>query len=314
MAQVWQALQDGDIVDMIAPGFAVSDEILKSCADFLRSWNLQPRWPKNIFKKNLICANTDEARFAHLRAALLAGDSKVIWCLRGGYGSVRLLPELAKMKKPSQAKLLIGISDICSLHCYLNEYWNWPSLHGALLDRFGQKRISPAIQREMKNLLWGKTSDVLYRGLKPLNDPARRVKSLRGPVVGGNLITLQSAMGTPYDFSLKNKILLLEDIGERGYGLDRALVHFVQAGKLKGCRGILFGHFTGGDEPGGGNLVKKALNTWAQEIQVPVFSGIESGHDVKLRPVPLNTSAVLSLESSESSKKFQIRIESGVAK
>ena len=292
--QNWQPLQDGDIVDIIAPGWATTPEVLKSSLEFLESWNLKARVPKNLFKKNLITSNTDEARWAHLKAALLAKDSKVIWCLRGGYGSLRLLPDLAKIKKPSKVKLLIGISDITSLHNFFNHQWQWPSLHGALLDRIGQKnKVSPAIQKEMKRILWGESKEVVFKKLKPMNAAAKKVRRIKAPVVGGNLATLQPTLGTPYEFELNNKFLFLEDIGERGYKLDRMLVHFQQAGKLKHCKGILLGHFTGGDEPQGGNWVKKALLAWAQESNVPVFSGMESGHDVNLRPVPFMTEATL---------------------
>ncbi len=308
MFQNWQTLQDGDIVDIIAPGWATEPAVLKSSLEFLESWNLKGRVPKNIFKKNLIASNTDEARWAHLQAALLAKDSKVIWCLRGGYGSLRLLPYLGKMKKPAKPKLLIGISDITSLHNFFNQRWQWPSLHGVLLDRLGQKKVPAAIQKEMKQLLWGQTSEVTFKKIKPVNAAAEKIRILKGPIVGGNLATLQASLGTPYEFDLQKKFLFLEDIGERGYKLDKMLVHFQQAGKLNGCQGILLGHFTGGDEPQGGNLVKKALVTWANESKVPVFSGMESGHDVNLRPVPFMTSAVL-----KKSSDYQIVIHTGAA-
>ncbi len=292
--QSWQPLQDGDIVDIIAPGWSVTPEVLKSSLEFLESWNLKARLPKNLFKKNLIASNTDETRWSHLQAALMAKDSKVIWCLRGGYGSIRLVPNLAKMKKPLKTKLLIGISDITSLHNFFNHQWQWPSLHGALLDRIGQKgKVAPSIQKEMKQILWGKSQEVIFKKLKPVNKAAEKVRRIKASIVGGNLATLQPTLGTPYEFDLKNKFLFLEDIGERGYKLDRMLVHFQQAGKLKDCKGILLGHFTGGDEPQGGSFVKKALLSWANESKIPVFSGMESGHDVNLRPVPFMTEAIL---------------------
>ncbi len=308
MMQGWQPLQDGDIVDIIAPGWATEPQVLKSSLEFLESWNLKGRVPKNFFKKNLTASNTDEVRWSHLQAALQAKDSKVIWCLRGGYGSLRLLPYLEKMKKPLKTKLLIGISDITSLHNYLNHQWLWPSLHGVLLDRLGQKKlVSLKIKNEMKDVLWGRSTEVTFKKLKPLNLAAKKIRQIKAPIVGGNLATLQASLGTPYEFDLQNKFLFLEDIGERGYKLDKMLVHFQQAGKFKNCQGILLGHFTFGDEPNGKNLVKKSLTTWAQESKVPVFSGIESGHSLNLRPVPFMTSATLS-----NNPDFQIVIQTGV--
>lgn len=303
----WQPLQEGDVVDVIAPGFPTDAAVVKKAVSFLKSWGLRPRVPKNLFKKNLLFSNVDDVRWQHLKKALEASDSKVVWCLRGGYGSLRLLPHLDKMSKPKKTKLLIGISDITSLAVYLNENWKWPVLHGALLDRMGKGEVPATIVKEMGKILRGEQKQVSFKNLKPMNKAARKVKKLKATVVGGNLVTLQSAIGTPYDFDLKNKILFIEELGERGYKIDRILVHFDQIGRFKGCKGVILGHFIGGNEPSGGNKVKKVLQAWAAEQTFPVFSGIQSGHDVNLRSLPLGTSAVLQKKGN-----YELLVETGV--
>lgn len=308
MALKWQALRSGDVVDIVAPGFATDAETLQKAVEFLESWELRPRLPAGLIQKHFLFANSDAERWKHFKKALQAPDSKAIWCLRGGYGSLRLLPQLARLRRPRQVKLLIGISDVCSLHSYLNQQWDWPTLHATLLDRLGQGRVPLGIQKQLKSLLMGKISSVEFSGLKALNPAAQKVSRLKGSVVGGNLTVMQSLLATPYDFDLKNKFLLAEDIGERGYRLDRMLVHFGQAGKFKGCKGLLLGHFTGGDEPQGGNLIKAVLNHWAQEQKIPVFSGIESGHGEKLRSLPLGTTALVRRKM----KSFTLEVMSGV--
>ncbi len=118
MVKAWQYLRENDIVDIVAPGYPTTLEELQGGVDFLNDWKLRPRVSSKILAPHFLHSNEDEIRFETLKTAILAEDSKVIWCLRGGYGANRLLPYLAKMKKPPQKKLLIGISDISSLHTF----------------------------------------------------------------------------------------------------------------------------------------------------------------------------------------------------
>lgn len=302
------SLKKGDIVDLVSPGFASHPNDVRGSIAFLKNWGLVPRFPKKSIEKHFLNANTDEKRFAHLKNALLAKDSSVIWCLRGGYGSIKLLPFLQKMKKPKKAKLLIGISDITSLHIFLNQKWNWPTLHGPLLDRLGAKKIGAKYEKELKKILWGEEKEIIFTNLKPLNSRARKLKKISASVVGGNMAVLQSTLGTPAQLSCKGKILFLEDIGERGYRLDRMFEHLDQAGVFKSCRALVLGDFIGGEEPKSKkDLGPRVFQEWAKKLKLPVFIGMQAGHAVIQRPVPLNTKAVLEKKSG-----FQLKIQTGI--
>lgn len=289
----WQYLQKGDIVDVVAPGFASKPEDVEKSRQFLLKWGLVPRIPKNLIQKHFMHANSDEKRFGFIRDALHAKDSKVIWCLRGGYGSNRLLPYLDKVK-PKQQKLLVGISDITSLHVYFEQKWNWPTLHASVLDRMGSGKVPPKIEKETMDMIFGRTSTVEFNKLKAMNPAALKMKPVKSAVVGGNLITLQSTLGTPYQLNLDGKILFIEDLGERGYRVDRVLEQFSQAGMFKKCKGLVIGEFLGGEEPGGKALWPQVFKSWAERLDIPVFSGMEAGHGIIQRPLPLYTKAVLS--------------------
>lgn len=291
-------LSEGQIVDVIAPGYPCLPEEVQGAAQFLKSWGLIPRIPKNIIGKHFIHSHEDEKRFAFLEAALLSEDSHIIWCLRGGYGSNRLLPYLAKMKKPKKQKLLIGISDITSLHHFFLQEWGWQTLHAPLLDRLGKKQVPAEIEKELHQMLYGQQESILFNKLKPLNKAASQVDRLVSSVVGGNLTVLQSSLGTPYQFNCDKKLLFVEDIGERGYRIDRIFEQFRQAGVFKKCHGILLGDFLGGEEPKTGkNNFDLVFKRWAEDLSIPVFTGFEAGHGVVQRPVPFGTKAVLSAKS-----------------
>src|SRR3984885_13844692 len=134
-------LARGDVVDVVAPGFRSPPEQLELGIAFLERLGLIPRVPPNLFGEDLLCANTDARRFAQLRRALYARDSRAVWCVRGGYGALRIIERLQALKPPARSKLLIGYSDATTLHQLLNLFWGWPSLHGPLLDRLGSTDV-----------------------------------------------------------------------------------------------------------------------------------------------------------------------------
>lgn len=306
----WLPLAQGDIIDVVAPGFASTEEEVEGARQFLINWGFKPRIPKNLIQKHFLHANSDEKRFSYLKQALLAKDSKAVWCLRGGYGANRLLPWMDQLKKKSQPKIFLGISDVTSLHVYLNKKWGWSTLHAPLLDRMGQKKVPVEIEQEVFDVITGKQRQVFYKNITPMNKAAKQQTAdskISGSIIGGNLTVLQSTIGTPYQVNLKNKFLFIEDLGERGYRVDRIFEHLRQARVLLGCKGVLIGEFIGGLEPDGKTeLWSKVFQRWADDLPIPFFSGVEVGHGVSQRPLPLNTKATIYKD-----KKVVLAIESG---
>ncbi len=293
-------LERGDVVDIVAPGSACSEQELRNGASFIESWGLVPRFPKNIFRKKDYLSNTDGQRFAFLREALLSSSSKAIWCVRGGYGSMRLLPFLQRMKRPEKNKLFIGLSDITSLHLFLNQVWGWQTVHGPLLERMASGRYTPQVDKDLKNILFRhpgkKTERVLsYRGLKSLNEMAKIEKVIRGPVIGGNLVVASSTLGTPWQMNVEGKIVFFEEIDERGYRVDRLLQQWLQTQSLKRAKAIVFGEFIGGEESDGRRLWKGAIKSFAQDLKKPVLSGFPSGHGKIQRPIIFGSTSCLHL-------------------
>jgi len=292
-------LKAGDIVDVVAPGFRCPARQLRGALAYLRSLGLTPRVPRRLFGKDLLCANSDRERFAQLRRALAAPDSRAVWCLRGGYGAIRLVGGLLELAPPARPKLFVGYSDATTLHYLLNHHWGWPTLHGPVLDRLGSGAASAAELEELQRVLLGAAPQVAFRGLKPLNAPARRPQSVTSRVFGGNLTVLETTLGTALA-RRPRQILFLEDVGERGYRVDRMLQHLGQAGALANLKAVVFGAFIGGREPSGGTLVPGVLERFAREQSIPVLAGLKAGHGERQRPVFFNTRAQLRCGASPS--------------
>ena len=285
-------LEPGDIVDVVAPGFRSTDESLAAGVEFLRRLGLVPRVPRAIFGADLLCASSDANRLRHLKRALEAPDSTCVWCIRAGYGAIRLVEPLLAARPPRARKLFVGYSDATTLHFLLNHHWGWPSLHGPLLDRLGSGQVAREEVDELRSVLLGDERRLEFAELVPLNAAARQRRTLASRVFGGNLTVLQSMLGTPLQASPR-QILFLEDVGERGYRVDRMLQHLAQAGALREVRAIVFGSFIGGRETDGRDLVPAVLQRFARTQRVPVLSGLAAGHGERQRPLFFNTPAEL---------------------
>lgn len=280
----------GDTINLIAPASRCSDKHLTDIKNLLTTWQLNYLVDDDIFGDDLLCANADAARLKSLSNALQHPTTKVILCARGGYGSMRLIPALANLTPPATPKLLIGMSDITALHLYLQQHWRWPGLHGALaLDKFSPESIAA-----LKSILFGEVTQVSFTGVA-LNPLAQQSQTLSSSVTGGNLCIIQNSIGTAWQLNAKNKIILLEEINERGYRIDRMLEHLQQAAIFKEATAIVFGDFIGGNEPNGTSLVPAVLARFAQQCPIPVIQVKGIGHGYTNFPIPLGTAATLQL-------------------
>ena len=301
-------LEPGDIVDVIAPAWKCRPIELRRGIQAIKSLGLRPRVPKNLFGKSPMFANTDEFRIAHLKKVIYARDSKMIWCVRGGYGAVRMMPSIEKWPRPKLAKIFLGYSDITTLHCHLNQKWKWPTLHGPLLDRLGRDALTPREKRELLGMLFGRLPCVEFTHLKPLNSAAHKRRMLRAPVLGGNMAVLQSGLGTPSAMKPKNSILFFEDTGERPHRVDRMLTQMEQAGWFETCRAVVFGDFVLANAKDKRGLWHDVIPRFAKSAKFPVLSGMPAGHlDGRQRTLPFNTKAELHLGA-----RPKLIVESGI--
>lgn len=292
------ALQEGDIIDVVAPGFRCSTKEFKDGIKFLKEWGFRPRVSKKIFGPSKLFSNSDEQRFLQLKAALSAKDSKAVWCLRGGYGSIRLLEDLKKMKRPTQSKFLLGYSDITSLHEFLLSDWKWVAFHSPLLDRLGRKEFSTKETKELKQILLGEKVDVEFNNLKVLFSPKKRF-SMKGEVHGGNMTVLQSSMGTEFQMKSHKGFVFFEDIGERPHRVDRMIVQMSLSGAFDNTKAILLGDFLVSKKFEQNNIFHDVWIRFAKERKIPVIMNMPVGHGERQKLLPLGTPARLDVSGGK---------------
>lgn len=241
-------------------------------------------------------ADTDEQRFLALKAAIYDPKVKVIWALRGGYGSARLIQHLIPLIPPSQKKIFIGYSDATALHLFFSQQWGWTTIHGAGFKELLLAEKDPNNFKHIMDIVSGQVKTIRLNELKPLNTAAKQTKILSSRLTGGNLTLLQTSIGTPWQMQGDNKIIFIEDLGIKGGQLDRTLYHLKEAGLFKNAQAIIFGEFEY-DAPDSYNPF--ALNKFAQETRIPIFKTNQFGHYKNNFPLIYNAQSEITLTLSE---------------
>lgn len=286
-------------VHLIAPSYPPSEQDVRLTKSYLEALGMQVTVPPDLLGEDLLCAHKDEVRLTHLERALHDPSADVIWLLCGGYGLTRLAHKLFKIKKPQKEKLFIGFSDGTILHAFLNQTWNWPTLHGPCAIQVAKEKVGTQTIEATLHIAKKGLSRYILPTLTPLNRQARGITSLSGTLVGGNLCLLESSLGTNWQLNPSYKILFFEDIDERGYRIDRMLMHLEQANIFEDAKAIIFGNFERGNESDGTSLIFPVLQRFAENIHLPVFHLPECGHGDENLPLPFNVHLNFAVKTME---------------
>jgi muramoyltetrapeptide carboxypeptidase len=230
-----------------------------------------------VLARHRYLAGTDERRLGELVAALRDSGTRAVFCARGGYGVMRLLPSLGST--PLAPKPVIGFSDLTALHQLLQRE-RLVSIHGPNLTQLS--RVDALAQSRLFALLESGASAATLTGAETYVGGVAE-----GPLLGGNLSVLTRLLGTPFLAPLAGAILLLEDVGERPYRLDRMWTHLTLAGVFRQVRGIVLGTFTGCEEKDADYSSGDVLHDLACATGLPCAAGFPIGHGEHNQPVPL---------------------------
>jgi muramoyltetrapeptide carboxypeptidase len=259
----------------------------------VRSLGWLPVPGASILARDGYLAGTDGARLADLNTALSDEAIDGVWCIRGGYGVMRILETIDYAALRRHPKPIIGYSDITALHAAIATRCDVASFHG------------PTARAELTAFSRGSLERALTGTDAGGAAPAARVLSggrSRGRLVGGNLALLCALAGTPYAPNYQDAILVLEDVNEAVYRIDRMLTQLRLGGYLARCRGIVFGQFTdiprdAPEESTGARTLDAVLNELAAEMRVPCIAGAPVGHVADQWTLPLGADAELDADT-----------------
>jgi muramoyltetrapeptide carboxypeptidase len=274
--RAFPALRPGDPVVAVAPASSFDRASFEAGVEIVAR-RYEVHYDPGVLTRHRYLAGSDERRLSELAAALADGGSRAVFCARGGYGMTRLLPRLEGIAPA--AKPVIGFSDITALHQLLQRQ-RLVSIHGPVLTQL--PRLAAGTHARLFQLLESEAPAADLTGAETYVDG-----TAEGPLLGGNLSVLTRLLGTPFLAPLEGAILLLEDVGERPYRLDRMWTHLALAGVFRQVRGIVLGDFTGCEEKDAEFSSADVLRELAEETGLPCVAGFPVGHGAQNQPVPL---------------------------
>ena len=287
-----RSLGGGSRVALVAPSGILPDRAQVELAiENARSLGWIPVLGENVSELQGYLAGTDEQRAADLNKALRDETIDAIWCVRGGYGAMRLLRDIDFPALKANPRPLIGFSDITALHAAIHSECGIVSFHG------------PTARGELTEF----SRDSLLRAVEAQVDPCGEAPSARvlrpgkarGRLAGGNLALIASLMGTPWSVDFDGAILIIEDIDEAVYRVDRMMRQLLLAGALGKCAAIVAGDFRppAGETSEGNRSVDEVIAEAAEEAGIPCLAGAPFGHIDDQWTIPLGALAELDTEA-----------------
>jgi muramoyltetrapeptide carboxypeptidase len=291
-------LRKGDTVGLVAPAGSISETLLRRSIENLEALGFRVKYTDRLFARHGYFAGTDTSRARDLEAMFGDPAVKGIFCVRGGYGSVRLIPYLNFEIIKKNPKPFVGFSDITALSYILFVKTGLVTFHGVnSATSFNQYTT----ENFNKVLLDPSAKTVLRAADEERTESEYRITIIRsgkasGQLVGGNLSIMVSMLGTQYDIDTAGKIIFIEEVREEPYRIDRMLTQMRKAGKFSRAAGIVLGIFRdchpATDEEDGFTLFE-VLYDRLYDLGIPVLYGMSFGHVVNKLTFPVGIRAEL---------------------
>lgn len=285
-------LQKGDTIGVIAPsGHLANRERFSRGVGILQEMGFHVKFPREFWPGHDYLADTDDNRGREINELYRDPEVKALIALRGGYGCIRMIDKVDLELIRNNPKPIIGFSDITILLNYLFAKTGLVSFHGPVTASLGDASRE-ALERLYLSLT-GRWSQPISAGETEI---LKKGPTATAPLVGGNLASLVTLLGTAYDSSWDGKIVFLEDVSEPAYKIDRMLTQLKLAGKLDHIAGLILGDFsftqhTHAEKAGYLDRIWTRALELCEHPRIPVWGNFPSGHCPRNLTLPLGAVA-----------------------
>lgn len=285
------ALRAGDAVMLVSPSGPTKPERVARGVELLTGWGLRVMVGTHAYARNGYLAGGDALRAADLNAAFADPRVRGIVCTRGGYGAQRVVDAIDMSVVRRDPKVVVGFSDITALQLALWRGARLATLHGPGAA-WTDERTPPLSAESLRAGMMSTEPVVVKRDPAEDTAPVSVPGVARGTLFGGNLCLLTSSVGTADLPDLTGAVLLLEDVDEPPYKVDRMLTHLRRSGVLRGLVGVAVGQFTNCAD-NWSVTVADVLADRLGDLGVPVLGGLPVGHGYGQVTVPVGTVATV---------------------
>jgi muramoyltetrapeptide carboxypeptidase len=291
-------LRKGDTVGLVAPAGFISDTLFNRSLENLETLGFRIKYTERLFDRHGYFAGDDATRARDLEDMFEDPAIKGIFCVRGGYGSIRIVPHLNFDIIKNNPKAFIGFSDITALSYVFFVKIGLVTFHGVN----SATSFNEYTTENFKKVLFDpRPRTILRTADEERTESEYRVTVIRsgkasGQLVGGNLSIIVSMLGTPYDIDTNGKLIFIEEVREEPYRIDRMLTQMRKAGKFSDAAGIVLGVFRDchpREEEGDGFSLLEVLYDRLYDLGIPVIYGLSFGHIVNKLTFPIGIRAEL---------------------
>ncbi len=265
----------GDTIAIVSPAAKIKKESLLHAIPILESWGLKVETGQHIFSESHeYLSGSDDERWIDFQSMLDDPKVKAIMSARGGYGTTRIIDRLDFSRFIQHPKWIIGFSDVTALHIKLHQL-GYESIHSVMPIQFPKPEHAQSVE-SLKRVLFGEAV-----AINAMPSALNRVGVASGEVIGGNLTLLTDSLGTKTEINTDGKILVIEEVGEYRYKLDRMLTHLKRTRKLDHLAGLIIGYMTDihDSDTSFGQTVEEIILDKVKEHSYPVAFNFPIGHE-----------------------------------
>jgi len=269
-------LQRGDKIAIVSPARSITFEEVFPAMKLFQKWGLEVVLGTHVFGKSNQFSGTDDQRRFDLQQMLDDPSIRAVVMARGGYGTVRIIDQLDFKVFARHPKWIVGFSDVTVLHSHIHRHLGIQTLHATMPFSIKDQDINQITIESLRKALFGEK--ISYAKQLTFSD---RTGLTEGILVGGNLSILYSLAGSVSDVDTRKKILLLEDVDEYLYHLDRMMISLKRTGKLNDLSGLIVGGFTGmnDNQVPFGKSANEIILEAVREYSYPVCFDFPAGHE-----------------------------------
>jgi muramoyltetrapeptide carboxypeptidase len=287
-------LTKGDTIGLVSTARKISLEELEPAIKILEAWGLKVQTSAHLFEEHHQFAGTDEQRLADLQGFIDSPDIKAILCVRGGYGTVRVIDDLDLLSILHKPKWICGYSDVTIL---LSKLLNkgFESIHSTMPINFSSNTSSAL--SSLKEILFGEAISYDIP-----SHPFNRMGKTKGKLIGGNLSIIYSQLGSPTDLKTDGAVLFIEDLDEYLYHIDRMMMNLKRNGYFENLAGLVIGGMSDMNDNAipFGKTALEIIRDTVVNYNFPVCFGFPAGHLDDNRALIMGRKVILDVANSVS--------------
>jgi muramoyltetrapeptide carboxypeptidase len=284
------ALKKGDVIGIVSPASSPDDFTrIEQGVKYLESLGYRVKLGKHIFKRYGYLSSTDDERADDLNEMFADEKVKAIICVRGGYGTPRLLDKVDYNLIKKKPKIFVGYSDITALQLAIFKKTGLVTFSGPMLAVDIYSNFDSFAEEFFWRILTSREKKIEIKNPNGVELNTLKSGKATGTLLGGNLSLIASIMGTKYQPSFNGSVLVIEDIGEEPYRIDRYLSQLKNSGVLYKINACILGQFTdcAPKEPEKSLTLEQIFNDYLGNLKIPVISNLSYGHIPQKLTLPL---------------------------